>query len=188
MGAETSKDLIGAAMLSQTHLRLTPELRRSVYGPHNDAEPAVMSAMVRHPILKGLEKTDIIHFGGALNGVALDGDAEALMTFIPAAPQFPPESAWMRVTKTTIPVLVVNTLANGSRIVFMPADLDRRFAATHLADHADLLANAVRWSAKDDIPITADAVGLLDCSVYQQPGRMIVHITNLIPTCGDPDR
>ena len=31
----------------------------------------------------------------------------------------------------------------------MPADIDRRYAAEHLPDHAPLLANVVRWAAAD---------------------------------------
>jgi hypothetical protein len=61
----------------------------------------------------------------------------------------------------------------------MPADLDRRYAREHLPDHARLLANVVRWAAADSIPLSIEGTGLLDCHLYQQPGRMILHIVNL---------
>ena len=66
-----------------------------------------------------------------------------------------------------------------SRIAFMPADIDRRYAREHLTDHADLLANIARWAAGDSIPLTVDGPGFLDCHLYQQPGHMILHIVNL---------
>jgi hypothetical protein len=61
----------------------------------------------------------------------------------------------------------------------MPADIDRRYAAEHLPDHARLLANVVRWAAGDRIPLAVEGTGLVDCHLYEQPGRVILHIVNL---------
>ena len=41
------------------------------------------------------------------------------------------------------------------------------------------LANVVRWVAADRIPIAIDGPGLIDCHLYEQPGRMILHLVNL---------
>jgi hypothetical protein len=101
-----------------------------------------------------------------------------LLTFIPAFPIYPPETAWMRVPKTDIPGLIINQ-NGGTRVAFMPADLDRQFDRYNLPDHGDLLANLVRWAAKDNIPITVQCPGLIDCNIYRQPGRLILHLTNL---------
>ena len=84
----------------------------------------------------------------------------------------------MREPKTDIPGLVLSERAS-SRIAYMPADIDRRYAAEHLPDHAMLLANVVRWVAADRIPIAVDGPGLIDCHLYEQPGRMILHLVNL---------
>lgn len=85
----------------------------------------------------------------------------------------------MREPKTDIPGLILNTLQNGSRVAFMPADLDRQFARYNLPDHGNLIANIIRWSAKEDIPLNVQGPGLIDCNIYHQAGRMILHITNL---------
>jgi hypothetical protein len=61
----------------------------------------------------------------------------------------------------------------------MPADLDRQFAGSNLPDPANLIANIVRWTAREDIPLAVDGHGLLDCNLYQQSGRMILHLANL---------
>jgi hypothetical protein len=61
----------------------------------------------------------------------------------------------------------------------MPADIDRRYAREHLPDHATLLANTIRWAADGDIPLGVEGPGLIDCHVYAQPGRTIVHLVNL---------
>jgi hypothetical protein len=73
----------------------------------------------------------------------------------------------------------VLTERGASRVAYMPADIDRRYAREHLPDHAALLANIVRWAIRDDIPLRVEGPGLLDCHVYTQPGRTIVHLVNL---------
>jgi hypothetical protein len=60
----------------------------------------------------------------------------------------------------------------------MPADIDRRYAHEHLPDHARLLANTVRWAARE-LPLTVEGPGLIDCHLYEQPGRLVLHLVNL---------
>lgn len=160
-----------------TYLRLTPELRGSLDGPRNGQEPAATGK--RHPVLKGLEETDIVSFGGVLGPLNVDPGAETILTFIPEFPIYPPETAWMRVAKTDIPGLVLRTGPGGGRITFMPADLDRRYAKYNLPDHGTLIANLVRWVSKDNIPLAVDGPGLIDCHIYNQENTVIIHIVNL---------
>ena len=160
-----------------TYLRLTPEIRANIYGPQTGTEPGITGE--RHAILKGFEQTDILPFGGELWPLQVDANADVLMTFIPEFPIYPPETAWMREPKTDIPGLILNTLSNGSRIVYMPADIDRQFARYNLPDHGNLLSNIIKWTLKDELPIVVSGPGLIDCSLYKQPGRMILHLVNL---------
>lgn len=159
-----------------TYLRLSPELRGRVYGPKTGAEPAIQGE--RHPVFKGFDETDILPFGGLLEPLHVDAGAKVLMTYIPQFPAFPPETAWMREPKTDIPGLVVNT-ASGGRVAFLPADIDRQFSRYNLPDHGNLLANLIRWSSGDNIPLTVDGHGLIDCHLYRQSGRFILHLVNL---------
>jgi hypothetical protein len=160
-----------------TYLRLGPERRGRVDGPQIGAEPRL--AGERHVVLRGFDETDIVPFGGMLEPLQVDAQAQVLATFIPPFPIYPPETAWMREPKTDIPGLVLNTMATGSRIVFLPADLDRRFGRDNLPDHGNLLANLVRWAARDEIPLVVEGAGLTDCHLYRQPGRLILHLVNL---------
>lgn len=160
-----------------TYLRLTPELRGSSDGPRNGKEPAATGT--RHPVLRGLEETDIISFGGTLGPSNVDPGAEILLTFIPEFPIYPPETAWMRVPKTGIPGLVLRTSPGGGRIAFMPADIDRRYARYNLPDHGTLVSNLVRWVSKDDVPLVVEGRGLVDCNIYRQQDATIIHIVNL---------
>jgi hypothetical protein len=147
-----------------------------VEGPHIPGEPKADGP--RHPVLDGFELTDILPFGGTLDSLGVSGTAKVLMTFVPAFPAFPPETAWMRQPRTDIPGLVVDDRP-GRRVAFLPADIDRRFAIDGMPDHGDLLANLVRWAAGDSIPLRVTGPGLLNVELYRQPGRFILHLVNL---------
>jgi hypothetical protein len=162
---------------SNTYLRLHPEFRARVYGPKTGKEPAPTGA--RHPVLAGFDGTDIIPFGGTLQPMKVDEGAVVPLTFVPEFPTMPPETAWMRVVDSGIPGLVVSQTAAGARIAYLAADLDRRYQRELLPDHANLLANLVRWAAKGSIPLSVQGAGLVDCHLYQQPGRVILHLVNL---------
>ncbi len=160
-----------------TYLRLSPEMRGGVDGPSNGNEPPVSGK--RHPVLKGFDETDILPYGGLLDSVKIMEGAEVLMTYIPQFPVYPPETAWMREPKTTIPGLIVHTQPNGSRIAFMAADIDRQYDVFNLPDHGNLLANLVRWAAKDSIPLAVEGKGMVDCNLYEQSDRLVLHVVNL---------
>lgn len=48
-----------------------------------------------------------------------------------------------------------------------------------MPDHADLLASLVRWTASDAVPLIVEGPGLIDCHLYTQDGRLILHLVNL---------
>jgi hypothetical protein len=109
----------------------------------------------------------------------VDAGTEPLLTFVPAFPIYPPETAWMREPKTDIAGLILRSTSAGGRVVFLPADLDRRFGRDQLPDHGDLLANLIRWAAREECPLAVEGPGLVDCHLYRQPGRAILHLVNL---------
>ncbi len=159
-----------------TYLRLTPELGARVNGPHPGGESAATGT--RHAVLKGFEETDIIPYGGTLAPLRVAATAVVPLTFVPPFPTYPPETAWMRQPSTDIPGLILSERGK-SRTAYMPADIDRRYEREHLPDHANLLANVVRWAASDDIPLGVEGPGLIDCHLYSQGERLILHLVNL---------
>ena len=84
----------------------------------------------------------------------------------------------MREPSTNILGLVLSQKGK-SRIAFLQADLDRRYAKDHLPDHGNLLANIIRWAAAGSIPVTVEGPGLIDVHLYRQGGRLILHLVNL---------
>jgi hypothetical protein len=163
----------GAGQTLHTYLRLSPEWRAKVWGPKAGDEPA--PAGERHPVLRGFEETDLLPFGGVLEpGLRVDSGAVVPLTFVPAFPIYPPETAWMRTPRTDIPALVIK-----GRTAYLAADIDSRFGRDNLPDHGDLLANILRWAAGDRMPLGVEGRGLVDCELYTQPGRAILHVVNL---------
>jgi hypothetical protein len=161
-------DLFGAHAPSEqpgqagnSYLRLLPDMRGK-------------DAAQRHPVLQGFEETNILPFGGGLAPMRTDPGTVIPLTFVPAFPAFPPEAAWMRQPTTDIPGLVLN-----GRNAYLAADLDRRYARNNLPDHANVLANLIRWAAGDRIGLEVRGPGLIDCHVYRQTGRLILHVVNL---------
>jgi hypothetical protein len=160
-----------------TYLRLIPELRSRFDGPKTGTEPVAKGE--RHPVLKGFEETDILAFGGLLESLRLDNGATVLATFIPAFPIAPPESVWMREPRTDIPGLIMNETGGRGRVAFLPADFDRRYGRDNLPDHGNLLANLVRWAARDNFPLQVEGAGYVDCHLYRQQDKLILHLINL---------
>jgi len=168
---------LGAATERHTYLRLTPSMRAAAYGPKSPDMAAAGGP--RHPILAGFDDTDILAFGSILTpSLKVNPGSQVLLTFIPEFVSTPPEEVIMRQASTDIPALVINE-SSGGRVAFLPADIDRRFAADNMPDHGDLLANTVRWAAGDTLPLGVQGPGLINCELYQQEGRMILHLVNL---------
>ncbi len=160
-----------------SYLRLTPERRADMYGPGTPAEPLAEDA--RHPVLAGFEHTDLLPFGGRLEIVRAHSATSVPLTFVPPFPIYPPETSWMRQPTSALPALVLNEPSHRGRVAYLAADLDRCFGRDYLPDHAVLLANLVRWAARDRIPLSVDGPGLIDCHLYKQTGRLILHLVNL---------
>jgi len=174
--AANRQDNAGQSGGRHTYLRLKPELRGRVDGPKTGDEPIAVGE--RHPVLRGFEETDILPFGGTLSPLRVDTAATVPLTFVPAFPTYPPETAWMRQPTSDIPGLILSQHGT-ARVAYLPADIDRRYATEHLPDHSALLANVVRWAAHDRLPLAVEGPGLIDCHLYEQPGRMILHMVNL---------
>jgi hypothetical protein len=185
-------DLFGAHILEKSSAVDTRERRRSIVetqhtylrimGANSSLSPSDGmrdASPHRHPILRGFEETDLLPFGGILHPLRLDPNTEVPLTFVPPFPVYPPESVWMRQPTTDIPGLVLREIQPHGRVAFLPADLDRRFARDNLPDHANLLANLIRWIARDNIPVRVEGSGLIDCHLYRQSNHLILHLVNL---------
>lgn len=169
-----------------SYLRLKPELRGRVWGPKIGNEPPITGE--RHPVLNGFDETDIIHHGGRLQVVKAGEFAETLATYVPPFPVYPPETAWMRYPDTSHPALVIReggvSRDQGEKkqagpVAYLAADLDRRYGLSNFPDHGAVLSNLVRWMARGDLPLEVKGSGFIDCHLFHQEGRLVLHTINL---------
>ena len=84
----------------------------------------------------------------------------------------------MRQPKTDIPGLIFSEHGKVAHRVHACRHRPEICARTS-ADHGDLLANVVRWAVADDIPLTVEGPGLIDCHLYRQQSHLILHLVNL---------
>ncbi|RPJ54560.1 MAG: Tat pathway signal protein, partial [Acidobacteria bacterium] len=140
----------------------------------------------RHEVLAGFDKTNILPFGGSLVAVKARRETSVVATLIPDFPIYPPETSWMREPRTDRACVVARQLPQGGRCLYFAADVDRAYASWGLPDHAQLLANAIRWAAGSSLPLRVDGPGVLDCNLYAQGSTRILHIVNLTTSTSWP--
>ena len=160
-----------------TYLGLAPELRKTVYGPKTGTEPDAV--FERHAVLAGFGETDILPFGGKLETISVDPSAAVPLYYIPAFPVYPPELSWTQSRGNRVPAAVCFEHPGGGRVVYFAGDIDRCYGRDNLPDHGNLIANAVAWTVKEELPLRLTGSGFIDCRLYSQPGRLICHLVNL---------
>ena len=131
-----------------------------------------------HPLLAGLEDTPRIINGVHRVDVTASGAAAVPLTLIPSYPDLPMEMVYPRVEKTDKGQLFAREIDRG-RVVYFPWDIDRTFWDVMSPDHGRLLANAVRWAANEEPPVTVTGPGLLDVTIWRQQDSLTVHLVNL---------
>lgn len=123
--------------------------------------------------------TAILPFGGTLQHVTALPGTQTIATYVPAFPIYPPEISWMRQPTSDLPAIVVQEHPAGGRIAYFAADIDRCYGRRGLPDHGQLLINAIHWAAQSDFPVKVEGPGFIDCHLYRQEGRLILHLVNL---------
>ena len=127
------------------------------------------------------DQSDLLGFGGCLTPATLSTENAATIAagFIPAIRSYPPEFAWIHERQPDTPAIAVREHPSGGRLVFLAADLDRRYAACGLPDHAETLTRLLDWTLRGNPSIRVEGPGSVDVHAYHQPGRMLIHLINI---------
>lgn len=181
-------DLFGAHFTDRVHGATTPPSKSIEVWDRHSYLRIESAPGDRHPAVSGLEGTSTISFGGYLPEVIPEPGITVPLTFVPEFPIFPPETSWMRVPATNIPALLVRELDNGSRIAFLPADLDRCAFREEQPDHATILANSIKWALGDKLSVTVEASAPVNMNVYARSDGLVVHLNNLVYMSKVPGR
>jgi hypothetical protein len=64
-------------------------------------------------------------------------------------------------------------------VAYFPFDIDRTFWEVLSGDHLKMMRNTVLWANEEAPVIEVDGPGLLDVTVWRNPGSITVHLVNL---------
>jgi len=103
--------------------------------------------------------------------------AETPLTLIPSYPDLPMEKVYPRQQKTDISCLYLRQPAG--RVAYFPFDIDRTFWEVLCADHLKLLRNTLEWAHNEPPIVEVLGPGLLDVTVWRNPGSITIHLVNL---------
>jgi hypothetical protein len=131
-----------------------------------------------HPVLEGLENAYRIINGIWRLAVAPKEDFPSPMTFIPSYPDLPMEHVYPRTPETDTRELYLRE-SGGSRIAYVPWDIDRTFWEIMNVDHGRLLRNLIRWATNEEPVVQVTGRGILDVTAWRQKQSLTVHLVNL---------
>jgi Hypothetical glycosyl hydrolase 6/Beta-galactosidase trimerisation domain len=131
-----------------------------------------------HPLLAGLEDAPRIINSVQRVHVRPLAEFPSPVTLIPSYPDLPMEHVFPRGEPGRERQVFLRE-RDKSRVVYFPGDLDRTFWEVLAPDHGRLLANAVRWAANEEPPVSVDGPGLFDVTAWRQKDSLTVHLVNL---------
>ena len=129
----------------------------------------------RHPILAGFEETNLLP--GAEYRLPVKARAPQAMTVVPPYPAFPPEMVYPRTPKTDEPAIVIAE-EGASRRIWLPGDVERSFWRSGNGDLSRLLQQAIRWVARDRMPVRVTGEGLAELFAWETEPGFAVHMLN----------
>jgi hypothetical protein len=131
-----------------------------------------------HPLFAGLEDAPrIINSVSCLDVRPRETFAEVPFTLIPSYPDLPMEKVYPRTARTDISCLYLRQPAG--RVAYFPSDIDRTFWEVLCVDHLKLLRNTVLWANNEAPVVEVEGPGLIDVTVWRNPGSITIHLVNL---------
>lgn len=131
-----------------------------------------------HPINRGFGDAARIIGGTRLLAVEAADDVQAPFLYVPDFPDLPMEEVYPREQPKGGAVLA-REHAGGGRTVYIPWNIGAIFWEVFAADHARLMANAVKWALgkRSDVEVSGDAV--LDIALRQGRNESALILHNL---------
>jgi Hypothetical glycosyl hydrolase 6/Beta-galactosidase trimerisation domain len=129
----------------------------------------------RHPVVAGFEDTSILP--GAEYRLPVKTRLPQPLTVIPPYPAYPPEEVYPRAAKTDEPAIVIAE-EGMSRRIWLPGDVERSFWKSGNGDLSRILQQAVRWVARDRMPVRVGGEGLVELFAWETEPGFAVHILN----------
>ena len=177
-----------AADRRHTYLRLAPELRARCLARRPATSP--LPSGERHPVLRGFDETDILAFGGTLEPLRSGPRRRRAADLRPAVPRLSARDGVDADAEDG------HSRAGGERSRARRASPICRPTSTGATPATTCPTTPTCWPTwcagppTDRLPLEVKGAGLIDCHLYRQPGRVILHLVNLTSagTWRGPDR
>jgi hypothetical protein len=135
-------------------------------------------ALPHHALFAGLgDAPRIINGVSRLDVMPREAFAEVPLTLIPSYPDLPMEKVYPRTARTDISCLYLRQPAG--RVAYFPFDIDRTFWEVLCVDHLKLMRNTILWANNEAPVVEVEGPGLLDVTVWRNPGSITIHLVNL---------
>jgi hypothetical protein len=131
-----------------------------------------------HPLLAGLQDAGRMIHGVKRVEIRTPPGLRAPLMTVPTYPDLPMEEVYQRETQTDICGVLARSHGAG-RVVYFPWDIDRTFWEVMNQDQGIVLANAVRWAANEEQPLSVEGPGVLDIALWKQQSSVTAHLVNL---------
>ena len=141
-----------------------PDLSNSVY----------MNVERDHPILQGFKHTTLLPLSEYY--IPLQAISNPVLTVLPPFPGFPPEMVYPSAEHTDQPAVVLVERGT-SRLVYIPADIDRSYWHSQNPDLSRILINAIRWMCPE-APLTVTGDGLAEVIAWKTKRGYALHFLN----------
>ena len=129
----------------------------------------------QHPILSEFKDTNWIL--GPNWSVPVTAEGAPVLTLIDPYPIYPTEQTYSREPHTKKPALVLRERGR-SRLAHLTGDNEGTYWRTGGDDLARLVANTVRWVARDEVGVQVDGDGLIEIFGWQTEPGYAVHLVN----------
>ncbi len=146
-----------------------------VIAPVGNSNPFYAWIERPHPVLDGFQDTNWLP--GPQYRVPVSPTPDPVLTVVPGFPAYPPELSYPRVPRTREPALILRE-TGGSRIAYIPSDIERSLWISGNADLSRLLQNTIRWVAGDGQPAAIEGEGFIEAFAWETKPGFAVHVLN----------
>lgn len=188
--AETSRETPGHAVCEGPHEMSTTQrlhrllgVRDDLYNSENLTASYLRFCGEENPLWSDMEDTELIpHRGRVTYCKPLSDDVRVLATLVPPFSPLesvgaPPERASLAVKETDLPLAMEHKWRRG-RVLYFPFSLSALMNEFKLAEHDQLLANAVSYAVMRRPLVSVTSCPGLQVTLFRKDNQLLLHLVN----------
>jgi len=150
-----------------------------VNGDHPEGLQNYCRLQIDHELLRGLEGTELVPVAGEFCLVEVAEGVDVPLKLAHPFVLFPEGMSYTAEPDLGHPMIIASEHPGGGRTVYLPGQMDRFHWKAGFPDLSQIMSNAVRWSARYDVPLECDGPNTIYTTLRRQDNRIMVHLVNL---------